>query len=169
MNYYPNTHITTLKSRLWGKVLETIGEEPMLDLLLNTSIFLQLNQENDVSKSNYYQLAGEFLGRGGERISAFFSPSLFSFFFSFYRFSGCSCSYRGSGLPVIHPGRREINSRFWRDRYPTIWFILPFLASPYPQIACLPINYTLERRNEPSNLVLHTGLYEMNYREVVNN
>lgn len=83
MNYYPNTHITTLKSRLWGKVLETIGEEPMLDLLLNTSIFLQLNQENDVSKSNYYQLAGEFLGRGEERISAFFFTFAFFIFFFF--------------------------------------------------------------------------------------
>ncbi|PUU75546.1 hypothetical protein B9Z19DRAFT_338687 [Tuber borchii] len=58
VNFYPNTHVTTLKSKLWAGVFKIIGEEPMLDLLLNTSIFVKLDEGNDVSKSNYYQLAG---------------------------------------------------------------------------------------------------------------
>lgn len=59
MNFYPNTHVTTLKSKLWAGIFKIIGEEPMLDLLLNTSIFVKLDEGNDVSKSNYYQLTGE--------------------------------------------------------------------------------------------------------------
>jgi len=58
VNFYPNTHVTTLKSKLWAGIFKIIGEEPMLDLLLNTSIFVKLDEGNDVSRSNYYQLAG---------------------------------------------------------------------------------------------------------------
>lgn len=67
MNLYPNAHIGTLKSPVWGRLLGIIGDEAMLDLLLNTSIFLQLDgphgDQYDVAKANYYQLAGQSVNR----------------------------------------------------------------------------------------------------------
>lgn len=59
VNFYPNTHIGTLKSPMWARLLQIVGDEVILDLLLNTSIFPQLDGNlYDVTKANFYQLAG---------------------------------------------------------------------------------------------------------------
>lgn len=59
VNFYPNTHVGTLKSPIWAKLFGILGEDIMIDLLLNTSIFLLLDGNLcDVTKANYYQLAG---------------------------------------------------------------------------------------------------------------
>jgi hypothetical protein len=57
INSYPNSHVNTLKSQLWDRLLCVIGEEAMFALLLKTSIFIPLAGGKD--RQTYYQLCGE--------------------------------------------------------------------------------------------------------------
>jgi hypothetical protein len=57
INNYPNSHVNTLKSQLWERMLRVIGEDSMYKLLLETSIFMRVGEEED--KRMYYQLSGE--------------------------------------------------------------------------------------------------------------
>ncbi|KAF8455027.1 hypothetical protein BDZ91DRAFT_553762 [Kalaharituber pfeilii] len=53
---FPNSHVNTLKtSVVWKQLLKIVRQEVMLDLLLNTSVFISV--ENDC----YYQLIGKYL------------------------------------------------------------------------------------------------------------
>ncbi len=57
VSHYPNSNVNTLKSRKWAHVLDLLGKEGdqiMLDLLLECSVFVAL----DGGKENYYQLSG---------------------------------------------------------------------------------------------------------------
>ncbi|KAF8543650.1 hypothetical protein BDD12DRAFT_192287 [Trichophaea hybrida] len=53
-NFYPNSHVNTLKSQLWDRLLYVIGEVAMITLLLKTCIFIPLAGGKD--KQTYYQL-----------------------------------------------------------------------------------------------------------------
>lgn len=54
---YPNSHINTLKSQQWERLLVLIGRDRMFKLLLSNSIFLPLGEDKD--KMIYYQLCGK--------------------------------------------------------------------------------------------------------------
>ncbi|KAA8900825.1 hypothetical protein FN846DRAFT_127446 [Sphaerosporella brunnea] len=56
VNKYPNSHVNALKSHLWERLLRVIGEGSMFKLLLDTSIFMRVGEEQD--KRMYYQLSG---------------------------------------------------------------------------------------------------------------
>ncbi|TDH73412.1 hypothetical protein CCR75_003794 [Bremia lactucae] len=55
--YYPNTLVAALKKPLWGAVHKLIGDDLMMHLLLNFTIFVQLKETPD----SYMQLAGKSL------------------------------------------------------------------------------------------------------------
>lgn len=60
VNTYPNAHISTLKTPPWTTLGQIVGDEPMLDLLLNTSVFIQCAGGVE-GKENLYQLIGASL------------------------------------------------------------------------------------------------------------
>lgn len=61
LNTYPNSHVNTLKSQLWERLLQVIGMNAMFKLLLETSIFIRLGAAaGKKDQMQYYQLSGEF-------------------------------------------------------------------------------------------------------------
>lgn len=58
LNRYPNSHVITVKSNLWNKLLQLIGDEIMFKLLIDTCIFIPVGEER--AKKTYYQLCGKF-------------------------------------------------------------------------------------------------------------
>ncbi|CAI5746351.1 unnamed protein product [Peronospora destructor] len=57
MCYYPNTLVAALKKPLWEFLHELIGDDLMMHLLLNYTIFVQLKEASD----SYMQVAGKSL------------------------------------------------------------------------------------------------------------
>ncbi|CAH0491660.1 unnamed protein product [Peronospora farinosa] len=57
MCYYPNTLVAALKKPLWEFLHEIIGDDLMMHLLLNYTIFVQLKEASD----SYMQVAGKSL------------------------------------------------------------------------------------------------------------
>lgn len=54
-NEYPNSHVNTLRTPVWTRLLDMVGRECMFDLLLRRCVFMPLGPE---TKRNYYQLSG---------------------------------------------------------------------------------------------------------------
>ena len=55
--HYPNSHVGTLRSRVWSEVLNLLGkdgEEIMLDMILECAIYAAVKSGG----GNYYQLSG---------------------------------------------------------------------------------------------------------------
>ncbi|KAG5440265.1 hypothetical protein PCANB_001835 [Pneumocystis canis] len=52
VNYFPNNHVTFLRSDDWEVLLQFVGDRFMVDLLLETSMFMAL------SRDNYFQFCG---------------------------------------------------------------------------------------------------------------
>ncbi|KAG4305064.1 hypothetical protein PORY_001234 [Pneumocystis oryctolagi] len=52
VNYFPNDHVSFLKSDNWETLLQFVGDRFMIDLLLETSMFMALSQDN------YFQFCG---------------------------------------------------------------------------------------------------------------
>ncbi|KTW32040.1 telomerase reverse transcriptase [Pneumocystis jirovecii RU7] len=52
VNYFPNNHVTFLRSDNWETLLQFVGDRFMVDLLLETSMFMALPQDN------YFQFCG---------------------------------------------------------------------------------------------------------------
>lgn len=56
VNRYPNSHVNTLKSRVWQRLLRVVGDAAMVHLLLGTSVFVPVGGKE---RGTYYQLSGE--------------------------------------------------------------------------------------------------------------
>ena len=57
VSHYPNEHVNNVKGALWADILRLLGKEgdkTMLDLILNTGLFVTVNN----GKGNLYQLSG---------------------------------------------------------------------------------------------------------------
>ncbi|KTW30640.1 hypothetical protein T552_00356 [Pneumocystis carinii B80] len=52
VNYFPNNHVTFLRSDNWETLLQFVGDRFMVDLLLETSMFMALPRDN------YFQFCG---------------------------------------------------------------------------------------------------------------
>lgn len=57
----PNEYVNELKSALWQKMLDHIGDEVMIELLYNMSLFVKLD------KNCYYQFAGKVVSSLDEK------------------------------------------------------------------------------------------------------